>query len=901
MRSTLFENGGFTGTSPERLARLNELEAEGRQHADKLKQLSEQVGLRSQFEGVGQLQHDFAATLTDIISARTRKAAAEASLFATHSRLQAATSVVDDQAFAFARGWTNDGGRSSLARVADLLAREIANAHFLAAAIPSLESDVDVNRIADAIEAHSERLSRHIETLKAAIRAPADRDVLARIETALGALKADFTGPNGLLATKREVLAADAVFTARSKRLDEIETRYAEVLSVVATAVRHQNDASQAATARTISQGREVVIALIVIATALAGAAGVFLTFSISRPVERLTRHAQHVRERGELIEFSDLKLLGSADEFGDLSRMFNGMIRELAEVRRQLIAKSQADMRQQVEWLEAAVDNMSQGLCMFDEDQRLIICNARYAEIYGLSPAQVRPGMTLREIREIRLQSGGFHGDASTYVARRITANQDSMQAHSVVELHSGRVVQMRRQPLKNGGWVATHEDITERRQIEAKIAHMAHHDVMTNLPNRVLFREKMEEALGRMERGETFAVLCLDLDHFKAVNDTLGHAIGDALLRAVTTRLVNCVREIDTVARLGGDEFAIIQVDIALPKEAATLAERVIEALSAPFTVEGHQVTIGTSVGIALAPNDGCATEELLPKADLALYRAKGDGRGTYRFFETGMDAQMQERRALESDLRTALAGGQFELFYQPLADLKSGRITGFEALLRWRHPQRGLIAPGDFIPLAEEIGLIVPIGEWVLHQACREAAGWPAGVQIAVNLSPAQFKSRNLVQTIVLALTNSGISPDRLELEITESVLLYENQNTLATLSQIKELGVRIAMDDFGTGYSSLSYLRTFPFDKIKIDRSFIRDLTHSEDCVAIVRAVTSLGASLGMKTIAEGVETNEQLEHLRREGCGEVQGFLISPPKSAADIAPLLDQLRADAAA
>jgi diguanylate cyclase (GGDEF)-like protein len=633
----------------------------------------------------------------------------------------------------------------------------------------------------------------------------------------------------------------------------------------------------------------------------MAAGAALFLTISISRPVERLTAHAQNVRESGELTPISDPALLASTDELGGLTRSINGMIVELAEARRQLIATSEAEISKQAERLQAAVGNMSQGLCMFDKDQRLIICNARYPEIYDLPPEEVVPGVTLREIMEMRLASGCYHGDASTYVSRRLTANRENVPAHSIVELHSGRIVQVLRRPLKEGGWVSTHEDITERRQIEAKIAHMAHHDVLTNLPNRVLFREKMEEGLARVERGETLAVLCLDLDHFKAVNDTLGHSMGDMLLRAVAARLLNCVRDVDTIARLGGDEFAIIQLSITDPQETVAMAERIIETLATPFSLEGHLVGIGTSVGIAVSPGDGTAGEELLQKADLALYRAKTDGRNAYRFFEPGMDAHMQERRALEIDLRNALAAGQFELYYQPLVAMGDGHVTGFEALLRWHHPQRGLVPPGEFIPLAEEIGLVVPIGEWVLQQACREAVNWPKSVHVAVNLSPAQFRSRHLLPAITVALANSGLDPRRLELEITESVLLYENQSTLTTLARIKEMGVRIAMDDFGTGYSSLSYLRSFPFDKIKIDRSFIRDLTNSEDCVAIVRAVTSLGTSLGMKTIAEGVETVEQMERLREEGCEEVQGFLISPPRPASELGALLDRLRGEEAA
>jgi len=436
---------------------------------------------------------------------------------------------------------------------------------------------------------------------------------------------------------------------------------------------------------------------------------------------------------------------------------------------------------------------------------------------------------------------------------------------------------------------------DVTQRRRAEARVNHMARHDALTNLPNRVLFREKMEDALVRVSRGENLAVLCLDLDHFKSVNDTLGHSIGDALLRAVSGRLMQCLRDTDTVSRFGGDEFAIIQEPIEQPQDASALARRIIEAIAAPYDIDGHQMVIGTSIGIAIAPGDGIKSDELLKNADLALYRAKSDGRGTHRFFEPDMDARMQARRTLELDLRKALVAGEFELFYQPLVNLESGAITTCEALLRWHHPERGLVSPAEFIPLAEELGLIVPLGEWVVRQACEQATSWPVHIKVAVNLSPVQFRSRNLVQAITLALASSGLSPSRLELEITESVLLQDNEATLASLHQLKSLGIRISMDDFGTGYSSLSYLRSFPFDKIKIDQSFIRDLASREDCLAIVRAVTGLGANLGMTTTAEGVETGEQVAKLRAEGCTEVQGYLFSPPIPAREVDPLLRDL------
>jgi diguanylate cyclase (GGDEF)-like protein len=412
------------------------------------------------------------------------------------------------------------------------------------------------------------------------------------------------------------------------------------------------------------------------------------------------------------------------------------------------------------------------------------------------------------------------------------------------------------------------------------------------------VLFQEKLDEAMVRVPRGESVAVLCLDLDRFKPVNDTLGHGIGDELLKLVAERLRKSVRESDTVARLGGDEFAIIQPFVQQPNGATALASRIIETLSTPFAIGDHYIEIGTSIGIAVAPNDGNSAEQLLKNADLALYRAKSDGRGVYRFFAPEMDAKMRKRRELEMDLRAALPNNELELFYQPLVDVAAGKVTGFEALLRWRNPLRGLVPPNDFIPLAEEIGLIAPIGAWVLHQACTEAASWPNHISVAVNLSPIQFKSERLLLDIVAALGSSGLSPKRLELEITETVMLHDTEATLAMLRQIKALGVAIAMDDFGTGYSSLSYLRKFPFDKIKIDQSFVREISAEDESMAVVRAVMGLGSSLGIVTIAEGVETAEQLKTLRAEGCTMAQGFLFSAAVPAAEVVALLHRIQRD---
>jgi len=542
---------------------------------------------------------------------------------------------------------------------------------------------------------------------------------------------------------------------------------------------------------------------------------------------------------------------------------------------------------------LDAALENMTQGLCLYDAQNRLEVFNRRYLEIFGLPPDRIKPGISFREVLEIAVACNN-HPDKTVdqLMVERAPIFSESSVGPLMIEFGDGRVVSCLSSPTADGRMVVTYEDVTERRQAEAKIMHMARHDALTNLPNRMLFRDKMEQAL---DRGEKLAVMFLDLDRFKGVNDSLGHPVGDALLCAVTERLQRVVRGIDTVARLGGDEFAIVQSS-ARPTDASELAAELIETFSEPFEVHGHQVVIGTSIGIAMAPADGNEPDQLLRNADMALYRAKAEGRGTYHFFQPEMDAQMQERRRLELDLRKALIANEFELYYQPIIQVATGEVGGFEALIRWNHPERGLVPPNAFIPVAEEIGLIVPLGEWVLRRACMDAAAWPSKLSVAVNLSAVQFRNPMLALSVVSALGQSGLSASRLELEITETVLLQDDRAVLDTLHQIRDLGVRICMDDFGTGYSSLSYLRSFPFDKIKIDRSFVSELGKENDCVAIIRAVTRLGSSLGMTTTAEGVETEQQLEILRAEGCVQVQGYLFSRPKPLKEIPTMLRELR-----
>ena len=542
---------------------------------------------------------------------------------------------------------------------------------------------------------------------------------------------------------------------------------------------------------------------------------------------------------------------------------------------------------------LDTALNNMSQGLIMFDSTDRVVVCNDLYIKMYGLSREIVKPGCSFADLLRYRAEAGELvHQDLEHYRADLAAAMAQGKVMTSILETADGREILVTNSPMSAGGRVATHNDITERRRAEAKIAYMAHHDALTDLPNRSRLYQELRQTLTRLKRGEQVAVFGLDLDRFKDVNDAYGHAVGDLLLKAVAGRLRQCIRDTDMVARLGGDEFAIMQVGTAQPTDATSLASRLIEVIGAPYELGGDQVMVELSIGIALAPGDGLDPEQLLKNADMALYRAKSNGHGLYRFFEPEMDARMQARRKLEIDLRKAIANSEFELFYQPLVDMQTEHVTGFEALIRWHHPERGLIPPLEFISVAEETGIIVPIGDWVLRQACAEAATWPSDVKIAVNLSPIQFKSRGLLLSVVSALAASGLSAKRLELEITESALLYDGDTTLAILDELRALGVRISMDDFGTGYSSLSYLRKFPFDKIKIDQSFIFDMSERNDSLAIVRAVIAMGSGLGIATTAEGVETAAQFKQLKLEGCTEVQGYLFSPPRPAAEVKGLL---------
>ncbi len=558
-----------------------------------------------------------------------------------------------------------------------------------------------------------------------------------------------------------------------------------------------------------------------------------------------------------------------------------------------EIVQKRKRELERQNIRLDAAVNNISQGLCMFDPRGQLVICNAPYARIYHLTDELVKPGTPLDDILG-HLFDHGMHASNTTtradYIKWRHEVIARGEYDKTVVEFGT-RTIMMQHHPMKDGGFVSTHEDITEQRQQEARIQHLARHDALTELPNRIQFLEEMGNSEASVERGEKVAVICIDLDHFKSVNDTLGHAIGDKLLKQASARLWGTTRETDILARLGGDEFSLLLRPIEKPSDAAAIAERIVRTMSTPFSIDGHQIAIGASVGIAIAPDDGTSTDVLMKNADMALYRAKSEGRSTYHFFEKDMDAAIQKRRMIEGGLRAALQLNELRVVFQPLVGLKENRVTCLEALLRWTHNGEA-ISPAEFIPIAEETGLIVPIGEWVLREACNAAVMWPTDARVAVNLSPVQFKNKRLFETVHNILAETGLPPTRLELEITESLLLNDNEQTLQTLHRLRAIGIRISMDDFGTGYSSLSYLRAFPFDKIKIDRSFMRDLESRGDSLAIIKAVIGLGHSLGMSTTAEGVETEEQLKAVREQGCNEVQGFLFSPPLEMVAVMNLL---------
>jgi diguanylate cyclase (GGDEF)-like protein len=537
---------------------------------------------------------------------------------------------------------------------------------------------------------------------------------------------------------------------------------------------------------------------------------------------------------------------------------------------------------------LDTALASMSQGLCLFDAEGRLMVVNARYSELFGLPEGAVRPGLTLEEVMQLRIGRDN-HGNASAadLLARKRAAIKSRQPTAFNMTLADGRVLAVVLRPAPNGGFAISYEDVTDRCLAEQKVVFMARHDALTGLPNRTLFAERIHSALSNATTERKTPVLFLDLDRFKTINDTLGHAAGDLLLTKMAERLKRCLRPEDMISRVGGDEFTVVLSDGPSREQTIALAQRIIEAANQPFDLDGQRATVGVSVGIAVAPGDGSSPDVLLRNADMALYRAKAEGRGTWRFYQPEMDASIRSRRLMGIALREALANNEMQLRYQPIYDLRNDRVRGFEALLRWRNREFGDVAPSEFIPLAEELGLMVSIGRWVLNRACGDAAGWADGLSLSVNVSPAQLSDERFIQTVTETLEQTKLVASRLNLELTETVLLTKNAANMATLTALRAQGIQTSLDDFGVGYSSLSYLVNFPMDQIKIDKTFVQNLVHS-DTRTVAQAIIRLAHNLSLRVVAEGVETEEQLTWLRNEGCDDIQGYLVARPSRLSEV-------------
>jgi diguanylate cyclase (GGDEF)-like protein len=563
-------------------------------------------------------------------------------------------------------------------------------------------------------------------------------------------------------------------------------------------------------------------------------------------------------------------------DEFGQLARSVSVFKAKSIE-----LLNKKADFERLNLQLDTAINHMPLGLSMFDGNERLLVCNRRYAEMHDLPGELTRPGTVHCALWDQRVRNGAQHSRSRD--ALIASADSHSMQ----IEYAGGRTIAVSRQPMRGGGWVSLHEDITERRRREETTARLARHDALTSLANRVLFHEQLEQSLLSLVSGQGFAVLCLDLDRFKEVNDTLGHPVGDALLKQVSERLLGCVRHGDLVARLGGDEFAIIQAGVRDPARTETLADRIIETVSAPYDVDGHRVTIGTSIGMTLAPRDGAEADELLRNADLALYRSKSEGRGRHAFFRREMSDAVESKRSLEADLRRALGDDDLTVSYQPVVNLANDEVAGANAVAGWHHPGQGFIDARQLAEIAEEAGVVTELGDWVLRQACEHAMRWPRSVKVSVSVSPLQFSRRSIIESVLQALAQSGLPPGRLELQVPEIALLHENRGTLAMLHQLRQVGVNIALEDFGVGYASLVSLRAFPFDAVKLDKGLIVEAERKDQSRAVLEAVISLCNSLGMVTVANGIDTFEQLAQLRRWRCAQAQGHLLGPNLRASE--------------
>lgn len=652
-------------------------------------------------------------------------------------------------------------------------------------------------------------------------------------------------------------------------KIKELSQRYrAEKLDEARRSIRAVNDAAAA-----------MLVWVFVFAAAAILLVGPLGLATMQRVLFRLKRITAAMTQLASSDTSVQVPYEDGADEVGAMARavqVFKNNALELSSRENELTELNRR--------LDVAMNNMTHGLCMFDANRNLIICNRAYAELYALPEQLTRPGTPWDQIESHRTICGSGSSEQENLTAFKGTSFND--------KLADGREIFVSRRPMSGGGWVAVHEDVTQRRKAEAEIVHLARHDIVTGLPNRFSMRERLRSALNDIRGPMSCAILCIDLDLFKAVNDTLGHPAGDRLLKQVGERLASATRTTDLVSRIGGDEFAVIQAEVDEAQQSADLAKRLIQVLSRPFALDGCEISIGASIGIAVAPMDGSDPDLLLKHADVALYAAKNQGRGHYCFYDSEMGQELRLQVELEQELRHAIATDGLDLYFQPIVSLKSGAVTSFEALVRWRSPSKGWIPPSELIPLAERTGIIHPLGAWILRQATAHAARWPKDIGVAVNVSAHQFRGTELVEITSQALAETGLPPSRLELEITETALLRDEAHVFKVLQHLREAGVRISLDDFGTGFSSLSYLRAFRFDKIKIDRSFVAEMSVRDDCKAIVLAITSLARKLGIRTTAEGIETAEQLRAVISARCDEGQGYLFAKPMPAHEVAAYL---------
>lgn len=726
--------------------------------------------------------------------------------------------------------------------------------------------------------------------LDAAGHAP-EREKIRRL---IDSLSQTILGPGGIhdIWDRTSLFYSGTIITRMA--LNRSDMALAWALQGMESEARTRYQQALGETRATIGEARWVVSSVSVAIAIVLLVSGWVVAARLTRPIERLKAFVMKLRGSEELSYAVPGQLLRRRDEIGALAQSFNDLIIELADARKRLLSKSRAEIQTQYERLSAAIESIPQGLCLTDADSRLLMSNSRFKSIYDLSADDLRVGTPLSDVMTACRKNGALQMAGDSPSSQSGDPRMSVLQRPLfLLNFRNERTILVRTARTPEGGWVSVHEDITERRQQEKQIEHLAYHDTLTGLANRRLFRDLFGELLASDDRPCGLVLLYMDLDMFKTVNDTLGHPVGDQLLVAVAERLQACLRDTDHVARIGGDEFAVLLTDNPTNDEAIRVSGRIIEKIAMPFDINGHEIVIGISVGIAISPRDGADPDRLMKCADMAMYRAKGEGRNRYCFFEPEMGTKIHARRTLDLELRKAVEMEDLELFYQPQVDSGSRQIVGFEALIRWHHRERGFISPEEFISVAEDSGLITEIGRWVLKQACLEAMNWPDPIQVAVNVSPVQFRTaKALLSDVTAALSSSGLPPHRLELEITEGILMQDTSANLELLESLRRLGIHVAMDDFGTGYSSLGYIRKFCFDRIKIDRSFISDVTTSKDSQAVVQAVCGLCSTLGIQTVAEGVENEEQLQFLFSEGCSLIQGYYIARPMAVADLERLI---------